>query len=354
MDLGWISSRACRATRSSRAGAPFAAEVLIRIERFANPETGSPCSTPTSTAGWSCSSGPSPISRSASGCGSRDVAARQALRAAGEGGERRAGRALGRRGADAYLRRVRHVGRARAEQLLHARRGRARGDRPRPGGRLPRGRAEPAARRRGGALVGRAALDPRAAPAAGAARARVAGAADRGALRRPRASRRARAAVRPHRGVRGRLPGRRHDRPRARRAADSPARARRRRARAGRGRAQRLDVPPVGELAAAAGARAAPPRRLLLEMAEAACSCWSPAPARCCGRTGRRPPSSRPSWPRGCASSRAGAPTHGPRRCGGRRRPGARAGGRRAGGDDVAAVDRHRRPRHRARRRRSG
>ena len=155
-------------------GAPFAAEVLIRFQRFANPETG-----------WAVLDAEhdgdaivlvGPLAHlevrervRVEGTWQHDKRFGPQVRVATAAPVGPSGEAALRR----LSRRVRHVGRARAEQLL-----RAHGedvleaiDRD-PLGRVPRGRAEPAARRRGGALVGRAALHPRAAPAAGAARAR--------------------------------------------------------------------------------------------------------------------------------------------------------------------------------------
>ena len=93
--------------------------------------------------------------------------------------------------------------------------------------------------------MGRAALDPRAAPAARAARARLARAADREGVRRARARRRPRAPVRADERVRRRLRDRGHDRARGRGARATRRRRapRRRRPRARRGRARRLDLP---------------------------------------------------------------------------------------------------------------
>ena len=80
----------------------------------------------------------------------------------------------------AYLKRVKHVGGARGGAAARAlRRRRAGGDRSRPGGGVPLARLHAQARQRGDPVVERAALDALAAPAAGAARAGVAGAADR-------------------------------------------------------------------------------------------------------------------------------------------------------------------------------
>ncbi len=90
----------------------------------------------------------------------------------------------------AYLERVRHVGPARAERLL-ARYGDGvldAIDRD-PHAALPRRRAQPAPRERGDPVVERPALHARAAPAAGAARARLPGPADREGVRRARAPR---------------------------------------------------------------------------------------------------------------------------------------------------------------------
>ena len=260
----------------------------------------------------SCSWGRSRTSRSASGCGSR---ARGSTTSAT--GRRCGSRArepvapTGEAALGAYLRRVRHVGRARAEQLLraHGEDVLAAIDRD-PHGRLPRGRAEPAAGRRGRALLGRAALHPRAAPAAGAPRPRLARAAHRGALRRPRAPRGPRAAVRPHRRLRRRLPRRRHDRARPRRGGGLAARAR-----AGvvhvLAEAERNGSTclPVGELAAAAGellgaaaGRAAARRDGRARRAGAGARRRRRVP----GPTGRRRPSWRRSWRRRCAGSLRG------------------------------------------------
>ena len=113
----------------------------------------------------------------------------------------------------AYLKRVKHIGGARAARLVERY-----GD-----GVLETIDADPAgafrsfglnaeAGQRGDPLVERAALDARAAPAARAARAGVARAADRGRVRRRRARRRQSAAVRAHERLRRGLPHRGHDR----------------------------------------------------------------------------------------------------------------------------------------------
>ena len=184
----------------------------------------------------------------------------------------------------AYLRRVRHVGRARAEQLLRApRRRRARGDRPRPAGRVPRGRAQPAAHPRGGALLGRAALH--------AARCtccwRRTGSAGwcRGSRSNTRAAGTAwsasgRTTSPPCSGSGSRSPTRSPAR-----SGDRPGRARTRpggrRPRAGRGRARRLDMPARGRAhrGGAASCSASPPaRRSWTRWPSTAGSCSSRAP----------------------------------------------------------------------------
>ena len=151
----------------------------------------------------------------------------------------------------AYLKRVKHVGGARAARLIE-----------RYGeGVLEAIDQDPAAafrsigllaeaRQRGDPVVERVALDARAAPAAGAARPGVAGAEDRRRVRRPRTRRGADAAVRAHECLRRRVPHRGHDRARCRR----PRRLGRSPPRRGgacpvRGRARGIDVP------AGAGAR---------------------------------------------------------------------------------------------------
>ena len=127
----------------------------------------------------------------------------------------------------AYLKRVKHVGDGRAKQLL-ARHGpdvleAIDAD---PHGALRAVGLEPEAHERGGPLLARAAVEPRAAPPARAARARLARPADHQGARRARASRRPRAPVRADQRVRRRVPDRRRDRPRGRDRADAPARTR--------------------------------------------------------------------------------------------------------------------------------
>ena len=123
----------------------------------------------------------------------RRLAGRQALRAAGEGLARRAGRAVRRR----------RAARVPAARQAHRRDAGRRGCWPAtattcwrrstsdPQAAFRVARAEPAAHERGDQVLARAALHARAAPAAGAARAGLAGAADRQGVRRPRARGRA-------------------------------------------------------------------------------------------------------------------------------------------------------------------
>ena len=139
-------------------------------------------------------------------------------------------------------------------------------------------------------------------------------------------------------------------------------RARGRHPRAERGRARRLDLPagagagrPAPRSCSAARRRTprccrtcSPPTRSCLEIDATASS----------GPTARRPPRSRPNWPRDRrlatpARWRSSAARRSPRRRAqrlpptGRPHPRPRAVGRRRGRVRVAALDRHRRPRHR-------
>ena len=178
----------------------------------------------------------------------RPLAGRPTLRAAGQGRDRRAARARGRRRA------------ARLPQAGQARRQRAGREAARPATARPcstrstatrpppsAGRPQPQAQHRGGQVLGRAALQPSTAPPARAARARVARRAHREALRAARPPRRARAPIRPHQRLRRRVPDGGHDRALARhRRRLTRADGRRRAARAQRGRAGRLDLPAGG------------------------------------------------------------------------------------------------------------
>ena len=253
----------------------------------------------------------------------------------------------------AYLKRVAPRRRGpRLEAARPLRRARAQRDRRGPGARVPPHRPEPAARPRGRQVLERAALHPRPAPAARAARARLARPADRRRVRRARARHGPQAPVRAHERLRRRLPDRGHDRPRRRRPArlaGPPPRGGR--ARADRGRARGLHLP--------AGARAGDQGRDAAQRPAARraarSTTWSSTATSCSSRTrtslwAYRPPTYDLEVELGDLVERAGqgAPVAQARgRRHGRPHPGARAGGGRARRVHVAGVDRHRRPRHR-------
>ena len=185
-------------------GTPFQDEVVIRRLRWASDETGFAIIDADRAGDEVVLVGTiAHLEAARAGPHQRPVAGRPPLRAAGQGRDRRAARAHGRgraaRVPEARPARRRQASRAAARPL---RRGRARGHRPRPARRLPPPRPQRRADHRGGQVLGRAALEPRPAPPARAARPRVAGPAHRAPLRPARPPRRARAPIRPHERVR--------------------------------------------------------------------------------------------------------------------------------------------------------